>query len=251
MIDESRNSSPPAPRESFPTTRWSVVLNAAANSESLACAAFESLCRSYWYPLYAFARRQGRAHHEAEDCTQEFLARLIGTKGVARARPERGRFRSFLLAALRNFMTNEWRHAQAAKRGGGLTLISLDLAGAERRFADEPLHAGLTPEEAFDWNWARGQIEEVLDSLRAEYAKRGQAALFAELMPLVWGAVGTETLAVPAARAGMSAHAFTVALQRLRQRFAGRLRAHVAETVANPDEIDEELRYLIVAIGRQ
>jgi RNA polymerase sigma factor (sigma-70 family) len=239
----------PAHGSSFPTTHWSVVLNAGAGSESLARVALESLCRHYWYPLYSFVRRQGRAHHEAEDCTQEFLARLLATDGVARARPERGRFRTFLLTALRNFLTNEWHRAQAAKRGGGATVVSLDWSGAEKRFAHEPTDPGLTPEQAFDRNWARGLIESTLAALRTEYEKRGQAALFAELAPLVWGqSAATETLAAPAARLGLETHAFTMALQRVRKRLAERLRAAVAETVADGADIDAELRHLIAAV---
>lgn len=233
----------------FPTTHWSVVINAGAGSESVARVALESLCRHYWYPLYSFVRRQGRAHHEAEDCTQEFLARLLATDGVARARPERGRFRTFLLTALRNFLTNEWQRAQAAKRGGGRTVVSLDWTDAEQRFAHEPADPGLTPEQAFDRNWARGLIESTLAALRVEYERRGQAALFAELTPLVWGtAAAVETLAAPATRLGMDTHAFTVALQRVRKRLAERLRAAVAETVADTADIDTELRHLIAAL---
>src|SRR6185503_5342553 len=157
----------------FPTTHWSVVLHAGAGSDSQVHAALESLCRQYWYPLYAFVRRQGRAHHEAEDCTQEFLARLLASDGIARARPERGRFRTFLLTALRNFLTNEWQRTQAAKRGGGAAMVSLDWQDAERRFAHEPADPGLTPEQSFDRNWALGLIETALAGLRAEYEKRG------------------------------------------------------------------------------
>ena len=245
----------PAPDEfapahgSFPTTHWSVVINAGAGSESVARVALESLCRHYWYPLYAFVRRQGRAHHEAEDCTQEFLARLLATDAVARARPERGRFRTFLLTALRNFLTNEWHRAQAAKRGGGQAVVSLDWSDAEKRFAHEPADPGLTPEQAFDRNWARGLIESTLAALRTEYEKRGQGALFAELAAFVWGHVAEEALALPAGRLGLNVHAFTVALQRLRKRLGERLRAAVAETVADGDDIDAELRHLIVAVG--
>lgn len=250
MNDDGASPAADAARGSFPTTHWSVVLDARAGSESVARAALESLCRQYWYPLYAFVRREGRTHHEAEDCTQEFLARLLAADALERVRPERGRFRTFLLAALRNFLTNEWQRAQAAKRGGGRAAVSIHWADAADRFAHEPADPGFTPEQAFDRNWARGLIESALAALRAEYAKRGQDRLFAELAPLVWGhAAATETLAAPAARAGVSPHAFTVALQRLRQRLAGRLRAAVAETVADSAEIDAELRHLIAAVA--
>ena len=249
MSNDASFSAGNVARGIFPTTHWSIVINAGAGSESVARVALEALCRHYWYPLYAFVRRQGRAHHEAEDCTQEFLARLLATDAVARARPERGRFRTFLLTALRNFLTNEWHRAQAAKRGGGQAVVSLDWSDAEKRFAHEPADPGLTPEQAFDRNWARGLIESALAALRADYEKRGQGALFAELAPLVWGSAAEETLAAPAQRLGLNAHAFTVALQRVRQRLGERLRADVAETVADPAEIDAELRHLIAAVS--
>jgi RNA polymerase sigma factor (sigma-70 family) len=234
---------------SFPTTHWSVVVNAGAGSESQVRAALETLCGQYWYPLYSFVRRQGRAHHEAEDCTQEFLARLLATDGVARARPERGRFRTFLLTALRNFLTNEWHRAQAEKRGGGRALLSFDAQDADERFAREPADTALTPEQAFDRNWALGLTEGTLAALRAEYQKRGQAALFAALSPLVWSNGPSEPQAELANRLGLNTHALTVALQRLRHRFGDRLRAAVAETVADGADIDVELRHLIAAVG--
>ena len=137
------NSLPGSPGgNAFPTTQWSMVLHAGAGGDTQANSALESLCRQYWYPLYSFIRRQGHAHHEAEDCTQEFLARLLSTQGVARARPERGRFRTFLLTALRNFLTDEWRRAQASKRGGQVPL-SLEFDTAEQRYAREPADPAL------------------------------------------------------------------------------------------------------------
>ena len=233
---------------SFPTTHWSVVLNA-AGTEPLARAALESLCRRYWFPLYVYVRRHARDHHESEDCTQEFLARLLATDGVARARPERGRFRTFLLTSMRNFLVNEWQRARAARRGGGAAVLSLDWQDAEKRFAHEPADPGLTPEQAFDFNWARRLIADALATLRDEYDKRGQAAVFAELTALVWGPAPEETLAAPAQRVGMTAHAFNVALQRLRRRLGTQLRAAVAETVADGSDIDAELRHLIIAVS--
>jgi DNA-directed RNA polymerase specialized sigma24 family protein len=239
----------PVAHGSFPTTHWSVVINAGAGSESQARAALETLCGQYWYPLYAFARRHGRSHHEAEDCTQEFLARLLAANGVASARPERGRFRSCLLTALRHFLTNEWQGAQAAKRGGGHAPLPLDFEAAGERFAREPLDPGLTPEQAFDRNWALELIKGALGELQAEYEKSGRSALFAALSPLVWGNNPAESQAQPAERLGLNTHAFTVALQRLRRRLGNRLRAAIAETVADESDIDAELRHLIAAVG--
>lgn len=239
----------PVARGSFPTTHWSVVINAGADSTAQAHGALELLCRQYWYPLYSYVRRRGRAHHEAQDCTQEFLARLLASGGLGGARPERGRFRTFLLTALGNFLTNEWHRAQTARRGGGVTHVPLDLPpAAAERFAGEPADPGLTPEQAFDRAWALSVLDGVVTALGAEYEKSGRGPLFAALRPLLWGDDGADTHAVLAGRLGMNPHAFTVALQRLRRRLADRLRAEVANTVAAPEEIDDELHRLIAAV---
>jgi RNA polymerase sigma-70 factor (ECF subfamily) len=239
----------PAAHGAFPTTHWSIVVNAGAGSESQARAALETLCRQYWYPLYSFVRRHGRSHHEAEDCTQEFLSRLIASDGLARARPERGRFRTFLLTALQNFLAKDWRTAHAAKRGGGAVHVPFDSPpDAEQRFAREPADAGLTPEEAFDRAWAAGMLENVIADLRQEYVRRGQAALFATLGPLVWGDDDDRSHAEHATRLGLNTHAFTVALQRLRRRVGDRLRAAVAETVAENEDVEAELCHLVAAV---
>ncbi len=240
----------PAPaRDGFPTTHWSVVIHAGAGAEPQARAALETLCRQYWYPLYGFIRRQGRSHHEAQDGTQEFLARLLATGGMTTARPERGRFRTFLLTALRNFLTNEWHRAHAAKRGGGAAPLSLEFKDAENTFHRDPPDPALTPEQDFDRTWALGMIDRASDELRHDYEKSGRGALYAALMPLVWGDESGEKLAAPAARLGMTPPAFTVALHRLRQRIGQRLRADVAKTVASDTEVVEELRHLIAAVG--
>jgi DNA-directed RNA polymerase specialized sigma24 family protein len=249
MNTSSSSGEPASERASFPTTQWSMVINAGATSGTEAGVALETLCRQYWYPLYGFVRRQGRTHHEAEDCTQEFLARLLAKDGIATARPERGRFRTFLLTSLRNFLTKEWHREHAVKRGGGAVALSLDLRDAQDRFAHEPADAALNPEQAFDRTWALGMIERAVSKLRAEYEKSGRGELFATLSAFVWGDGSTEALAAPAARLGMTTHAFTVALHRLRQRVGQRLRADVAETVADENDVDEELRHLIAAVS--
>ena len=239
---------PPERGSSFPATQWSVVLRAGSTGDTQAHAALESLCRRYWYPLYTFIRRQGRDHHEAEDCTQEFLAQLLAADGLQRARPERGRFRTFLLAGLRNFLTSEWRSRQAAKRGGGLTPLSL-APGPDGQVCAEPEDTSLTPEQAFDRTWALGMIDRAVDELRTEYRRSGREAVFNVLAPLVWGNTSSESLAQQAAQAQMKAEAFSVALHRARRRLGERLRAMVAETVATPAEIDVELRHLVSAVS--
>ena len=246
---DAATAAPPDHGGAFPSTQWSLIVRAGGPGSTQASSALESLCRQYWFPLYAHVRRQGRAHHEAEDCTQEFLARLLANAGVAAARPERGRFRTFLLSALGNFLTNEWHRARAEKRGGGQVLLSLEFQTAETTFRREPIDPGLTPEEAFDRTWALGLIDRAIAGLRAEYEQSGRGTLFAALAPLVWGHAGAEPSAAPAARLGLTAHAFTVALHRLRQRLGQRLRADVTETVADAAEVDEELRQLIAAVS--
>jgi RNA polymerase sigma factor (sigma-70 family) len=249
MITNATTGQPAIARGSFPTTQWSIVIHAGADSTSEARGALEALCRQYWYPLYGFVRRQGRSHHEAEDCTQEFLARLLANGGIAAARPERGRFRTFLLTALRNFLTKEWHRNQAAKRGGGTAVLSLDLRDAQDRFAHEPADAALNSEQAFDRTWALEMIERAVSKLRKDYERSGRGELFATLSAFVMEGESAEAFAAPAARLGMTTHAFTVALHRLRQRVGLRLRADVAETVASETEVDEELRHLIAAVS--
>jgi RNA polymerase sigma-70 factor (ECF subfamily) len=226
-----------------------MVLNAGKGSESQARSALESLCRQYWYPLYNFVRRQGRTHHEAEDCTQEFLARMLASDWVSRATPKRGRFRTFLLTSLRNFLANEWQRGQAAKRGGGQAPVPLEFSTAGERFAREPADPDLTPEQAFDRNYALDMISHAIDALREEYEKSDRGVLFAELRPHVWGNTSQKSVAQQAERFGMNAHAFTVALQRLRRRLGEHLRSDVAQTVADEADVDAELRHLIKASG--
>jgi RNA polymerase sigma-70 factor (ECF subfamily) len=240
----------PEPRNRFPTTHWSIVLQAGADSTGQARAALERLCRDYWYPLYGYARRHGRAHHEAQDCTQEFLARLLAAGAVTGAQPERGRFRTFLLTALRNFLVNEWHRAQAGKRGGGTVHVPLDPpADVEERFAREPADAALTPEQAFDRNWALDLLEHAAADLRHDYERTGRGALFTLLAPLAWNDGAEESLAELGARAGLTPQASAVALHRLRRRLADRLRERIAETVAGDGDVDTELRHLIAAVS--
>lgn len=241
-------SAPAAAGSAFPATQWSMIVRAGGPDTAQARSALEHLCGQYWFPLYSFVRRQGRSHHEAEDCTQEFLSRLLAAEGVGRARPERGRFRTFLLSGLRNFLTNEWHRAQTAKRGGGQAVLPLDFVTAEETYLREPADPGLTPEQFFDRAWALGMIERSIAGLKQEYEKSGRGKLFDALVPLVWGDKAG-ALAPSAERLGMSTHAFTVALSRLRQRVAQRLRADVAETVVDSADVDVELRHLIAAVS--
>jgi len=233
----------------FPTTQWSLVVGAGSAVEGEARSALESLCRLYWYPIYGFVRRQGRAHHEAEDATQQFLARLLGTGSIQTARRDRGRFRTFLLTALRNFLTDEWRRAQAARRGGGQAFVSIELSRAEERFAGEPADQSLTPDQAFDRAWAVAVLERATSRLREEYESSGRGALFAALAPRLWGAKPAGSQTPAAQQSGKNAHALSMALTRLRHCLGLRLREEIAATVADGTEIDAELRQLIAALG--
>lgn len=248
---ETGAASPANGGGSFPATQWSMVLRAGGNSDTIAHTALESLCRLYWYPLYTFVRRQGRTHHEAEDCTQEFLAQLLAADGLQRARPERGRFRTFLLTGLRNFLVSEWRRTQTAKRGGGFAPVPLGTPGADEQFCHEPADTGLTPEQAFDRSWAMSTIDRAVAELRLEYEKGGRVKVFDTLAPLIWGVETGDMIARHATELGLTVNSFTVALHRARRRLGERLRALVAATVADPAEIDTELRHLVNAITVQ
>jgi DNA-directed RNA polymerase specialized sigma24 family protein len=249
MSSEPASPASAAGASSFPTTQWSMVLHAGRGADTSARDALEKLCGRYWYPLYVYVRRQGRPHHEAEDCTQAFFARLLAAEGIARARRERGRFRTFLLTSLRNFLISEWQRSQAEKRGGGRAPISFEIQGADERFALEPVDSGLSPDQGFDRNWAHAMIAAAEAAVREEYEGSGRGPLFAALAPLVWGNAGLESHAGHAARLGLKEPAFAVALHRMRKRIGERLRADVAETVAADADVDVELRHLIAAVS--
>ncbi len=209
--------------------------------------ALERLCATYWYPLYAYVRRQGHAAADAQDLTQDFFARFLEHKYVQLANPDRGRFRTFLLTSLKHFLVNEWNKANCLKRGGGQKTLSLDEERAEERFAAEPV-TEQAPDMTFDQRWATTLQEHARAQLREELATSGKAESFEQLKGFVWGGDDTTSYAAVAGRMGMSEGAVKVAVHRLRQRFGELLRAAVARTVATPADIDEELRYLIAVM---
>jgi RNA polymerase sigma factor (sigma-70 family) len=233
----------------FPTTQWSLVLNAGAEGDRAVRSALETLCRQYWYPIYNFVRRQGRSHHESEDFTQQFFAHLLTTNAVEAARPERGRFRTFLLSALRNFLTDEWRRARTAKRGGGYVIASLELERTERRFAEEPVDQSLTPDQAFERAWAAELLGRAMARLREDYESSGRGALFAALAPRLLESGQAGSARHSPAEIGLNSHALSMALNRLRHRLGLRLREEVGATVAVGTDVDAELRLLIAALG--
>jgi RNA polymerase sigma factor (sigma-70 family) len=227
----------------FTTTHWSVVLAAGSDSETRATAALEQLCRTYWYPLYAYARGRGLDSHEAQDIIQGFFAQLLRRGSIRERSPEQGRFRSFLLAALKYFMADCHDRATAAKRGGLQPAIALDAIEAEERYRYEPVDR-LTPERIFERRWALTTIETVLCQLQKECTEAGREELFKNLRPHIFDGEADEGYAELAARLGLSAGALRVATHRLRQRCREIFREEVAQTLENPAEVEQELQYL-------
>ena len=228
----------------FDTTHWSVVLAASQRELPEAAEALEKLCRSYWYPLYVFVRRQGNSPEDAQDLTQSFFSRLLEKNYLAKADRDRGRFRTFLLQSLKNFLINEWKHAGRLKRGGGVEFISLDPQAAEDRYAAEPANEA-NPDAAYEQRWAVTLIEQVLAALREEFNASGKGRMFEELKGFVWGEKSTASYGEIAGHLNLSEGTVKVAVHRLRQRFGELLRAEVANTVARPEDIDAELRHLM------
>ena len=207
-------------------------------------AALEKLCRTYWFPLYAFARRQGNSPEDAQDLTQDFFFRLLEKNYLAKADPDRGKFRTFLLSSLRHFLVNEWKRAGRLKRGGGLEFISIHTNEAEYRYAAESSDES-NPDAEYETRWAVALIEQVLAALHQEFNAADKAPLFERLKGFIWDNKTNASYAEIAAELNLSEGTVKVAVHRLRQRFRELLRAEVAHTVARPEDIDGELRYLI------
>ena len=230
---------------SFPTTLWTVVLTAGVSESAPAQAALAQLCQRYWYPLYSFVRHRGYALHDAQDLTQAFFAHLLEKRGLGQVDPGRGRFRTFLLAALKNFLANDWERTHAVKRGGGQTILSLDRDSAESRFRLEPSH-DLTPDRHFEHQWALTLLDQILGDLRAEYHADGKGALFEGLKAVLTGEPAS--YADVAAKLQRSEGAIKVAAHRLRHRYRELIRARIAETVSAED-VEDELRHLLAVLS--
>jgi RNA polymerase sigma factor (sigma-70 family) len=228
-------------------TRWSVVLNAGSEDTRLRLDALETLCRTYWYPLYCFARRRGSSPEDAQDLTQAFFAVFLEKNYVVRADPERGRFRTFLLTSFRNFLCNEWKRARTARRGGGWKAVSFDAQAAEDRYVGDRVEPE-TPDKAFDKTWAISTLQQAMKRLRDEYAASGKAELFDNLKFRLWSEQEGASCAEIAARLHLTEAAVKMATTRLRRRFREALRQEVGETVADPAELDGEMRYLIAVL---
>ena len=240
----------PGPRQ-FATTHWSLVDAARPDeaSQTRAREALEELCRAYWYPLYAFVRSRGYSAVDAQDLTQAFFARIIETSGFASADRERGRFRSYLLGAMKHFLANEWQRSQTQKRGGQVQFIEFDALEPEARYAGASGQPD-NPELLFDREWALQTIAGALKELRDEMAKAGRSEQFEALKGCLSGQDESPREQI-AARLGMSPGAVKVAVHRLRQRYRKLLRAAVAETVSNQEDLDDEMRYLIEVLRRR
>ena len=230
----------------FRTTQWSVVLAAGQGDEPQSRQALEELCSIYWRPLYTYLRREGTAPQDAQDLTQSFFAQLIEHHRIELVDPSNGRFRSFLLVSLKNFLANERERQRAQKRGGRISFISWEEANAEENYQATAALA-LPPDQAFAQSWATTMLEQVLAKLRADYVMAGQGDLFDALQIYLTGDKGTVPYLEMAARLNLGESAMKMSIQRLRRRFGEMLRSEIAQTVSQPEEVDEEIRALFAA----
>ncbi len=245
--DDPSSTASPSGKRRFATTRWSIVLAAGRESSAESAAALETLCETYWYPLYAYVRRQGHDSAEAQDLTQGFFARLLEKKDLRQVERERGKFRSFLLASLKHYIINEWDRGRAAKRGGGRTHLRLDFEDGESRYRLEPA-GGKTPEAIFEKQWALALLARVQEALREESREAGKEEQFERLSVRLTGETPSATYRELAAELGTTEGAVKVAVHRMRKRFRERLREEIAQTVAGEEDIDDEIRTLFDAL---
>jgi RNA polymerase sigma factor (sigma-70 family) len=246
----SEPSNPPSTAlgDIFATTHWTVVLAAGQHSSPQADRALEELCRTYWFPLYAYVRRRGHTKEDAEDLTQAFFARLLAKNFLANLDNEKGKLRAFLLAALKHFLANEWDKSQAQKRGGGEAPLSLDWQTADTKFqiaaANEP-----SPDQTFDREWALELLAKVIERLQAQCAAGGKAMLFEQLKLFLTAGGGRTAQAEVAQALGMEECSVRVAIHQLRKRYRELLRDEIAQTLSNPAQVDEEMRTLFGAFS--
>lgn len=233
----------------FLTTRWSVVLSARGEGARDSGEALESLCAGYWYPLYVYVRRQGRSPEDAQDLTQGFFARLLEKRWLEAADREKGKFRSFLLTALKRYLANEWDHARTLKRGGGVVHVPMDTQVAESRYVVEPVLAG-GAEELYERRWAMTLLEQAMAGLRAEYEAEEKGAEFELLKGTLGAARGEVAYERLALELGMTESGARGAVHRIRKTFREAFRAAVAGTVGTAGDVDGEMRYLAGVLGR-
>ncbi|MBC7855828.1 MAG: sigma-70 family RNA polymerase sigma factor [Pirellulaceae bacterium] len=248
----SSSADPSSPEAALPqhfaTTRWSIVLAAGQGVSRESRGALESLCQAYWFPVYAYVRRHAAIAEEALDLTQGFFAHLLDKEAIGKAHPDRGRFRAFLLTALKNFLANQRDKAGAEKRGGGRAALSLDFDSGESRYQIEPSHE-LTPEKLFERRWVLALLDQVLESLKRELAAEGKELHFEQLKGGIVGEMSSEGYEQAAAVLGITAAAAKQAAYRLRKRYRELFRLEVARTVAEDADVDDEIGRLLAVLG--
>ena len=233
----------------FRTTHWSVVLAAGDQDSAQGREALARLCQSYWLPVYAFVRKRGHSPDQAKDLTQDFFESFLEKNSVARAVRERGRFRSFLMTSVENFLRNAHERGQANKRGGGRPPVSLDEHDAEGHYLAEPA-LGMDPAQDFELRWALTVLDRVMQRLRGEYLELGRGDLFEALQAHLWGDADSIPYPQLAEQFGLTVANVKTTAHRVRQHYRGLLREEIAQTVAQPGEIDEEIRYLMRIVSR-
>jgi DNA-directed RNA polymerase specialized sigma24 family protein len=236
------------PVSGFQTTSWTLVQAAAENPSADSRQALATLCQAYWPPVYAFIRRNGYDLDQAQDLSQGFFALLLEKNYLGDADRRRGKFRSFLLTAVKHFLANEWDRSHALKRGGGQLPLSIDLVAAEKWCAPT-LVEGTTPENLFERRWALSLLEQVLSKLRAEFAAAGKADQMESLSVFLNEDFEDARSQEVAEKLGMSAGALRTAVHRMRRKYRSLLRDEIAQTVSKPEEIDEEIRFLMSTLG--
>ncbi len=231
--------------KAFPDTPWTVLLQA-RHDNTLGSNALAEICQIYWYPVYAYVRRRGRTAHESEDLTQSFFAAFLARGDFATADRAKGRLRSFLATAVSHFLSQERRRENAAKRGGGRAVLSIDAEQAEERYKLEPVDR-LSPEKLFERRWALTLLDHVLDELKSEYARQDKAAVFEALSGFLTGSSASETYGDAGRLVGLSEGASKMAVHRLRKRFRNLLHRHITATVESPEDVEEEIAWMLAA----
>lgn len=235
-------------REAFATTRWSMVFRASEGQDIQAQRDLEDVCRACWYPIYAFVRRQGYSPEDAQDLAQGFFEHVLRNNVLSHADPERGRFRSFLLGALRHFVSNEARRLRAEKRGGKIQFVPMDVQEGEERYEREIAHPE-TPEKLFQRSWAENLLQRAVDGLRRDYEKQGKGNLFEALHPYLAGSSNPNSYQELARSLNMSSGTVAVAVFRMRKRYGELLRSEIAQTVDDPADVEQEIRLLLEAVA--
>ncbi len=234
--------------EDFSATRWSMVFRAAEDSELKQNKDLDQICRACWYPIYAFVRRQGYSPEDAQDLAQGFFVHVMENNVLSHADPERGRFRSFLLGAVRHFVSNEARKNRAEKRGGRVSFVPVDIDDGEERYEREIAHPD-TPEKLFQRSWAENLLQCAMDALKKDYEKQGKLNLFNALQPFLAGSSNPDSYQELGLKLGMSSGTVAVAVFRMRKRYGEVLRHEIAQTVEDPADIEHEIRLLLEAVA--